>query len=393
MRKAVLAALAATSVLLIAAPVYAETFTTSDGVLSIDLPDETWKEIVDPEKWVALSDGANTITVEHYSNGEKLPEMSIANDHYVNVYQAVFSTQNEVFIITGSVVDAAKIPQIAGTILTAKVLKYDTRTAVSKDGYTIEPLDKTMYVTSNGLNVREGYSTSYAILGGVPYGSALKVTGKVMLNGADAGWYQVSFNNATGYVSGSFVSDTAPETEKPVSGLQFTGKACTIYSVSGAALTIYKATDGNWYDAGGGKYTWITGDKLQSPAGEQYTTYNPATTGSYPTGGSYTVYWTNGNATTLTPYSDDTLRSPEGVKYTSVGNGTYAGEDGTTLYSQIPDLTSGSQHGLSSQGSNKPAVIGQDSQGNYVDGEGILYYDQGDGTYVNEYGDVYDVVW
>lgn len=38
-------------------------------------------------------------------------------------------------------------------------------------------------------------------------------------------------------------------------------------------------------------------------------------------------------------------------------------------------------------------MIGQDSQGNYVDGEGILYYDQGDGTYVNEYGDVYDVVW
>ena len=101
------------------------TFTTSDGVLSVVLPNDTWKEVEDPSKWVVLSDGDDIVTIEHYSNGEKLPEMAVADDHYVRVYQAVASTQNEVFVITGGVVDSDKIGEVANIIMSAKVLKYD----------------------------------------------------------------------------------------------------------------------------------------------------------------------------------------------------------------------------------------------------------------------------
>ena len=113
MKKAVLAVLAVSFAAFLAMPAAAETFTTSDGVLSVELPNDDWKEIEDSNKWVVLSDGDDTVSIEHYSNGEKLPDMAIADDHYVNVYQAIASTQNEVFIITGSVVDSEKISEVA----------------------------------------------------------------------------------------------------------------------------------------------------------------------------------------------------------------------------------------------------------------------------------------
>ena len=262
MKKSLLAALTAAAVLCIAAPASAETFTSQDGVLSIDLPNENWKEVTDPTKWIVLSDGANSLTVEHLSNGEELPDMAVADEHYVNVYQAVFSTQNEVFIITGSVVDAAVIPDITQAILSAKVLKYDTKMAKKPEpaapaapaasSFTIAAVNETMYATT-GVNVRSGYSTNDTILGGLAAGSSVTVTGKVQKDGQDYGWYQVSYNGASGYVSSQFLSSTAPA--QPASNSNsFTGKAKTIYDATGGAVTVYQSTDGNWYDNSGKKY-------------------------------------------------------------------------------------------------------------------------------------------
>ena len=97
MKKTVIAVMALTCAALLSVPAAAETetktYTTSDGVLSIELSNDTWKQVEDPTKWVVLSDGDDVITIEHYSNGEKLPEMTVADDHYVNVYQAVVSTK------------------------------------------------------------------------------------------------------------------------------------------------------------------------------------------------------------------------------------------------------------------------------------------------------------
>lgn len=60
-RKPVVAILAALAVSCFAMPAAAETFTSQDGVVSIELPGENWKQIEDVTKWITLSDGANQI--------------------------------------------------------------------------------------------------------------------------------------------------------------------------------------------------------------------------------------------------------------------------------------------------------------------------------------------
>ena len=410
-KKVILAALAAAAVLAFTLPAAAETFTSSDGILSIDLPDENWKEMTDPTKWIVLSDGSNMITIDHLANGEALPEMAVADSHYVNVYQAVFSTQNEVFIITGSVVDAAKIPDITNAILTTKVLRYDTKMKVapaaqqqvSASDFSVVDTSKTMYVTSDGLNVRMGCSTSETLIGSYPYGGSVKVTGVVQKNGADFGWYRVDYNGNTGYVSSAYLSDTAPapktEIKKEASGLTFTGIATTIYASSGTAVTIYKANDGNWYDAKGTKYIWLTENTLTNDGGgEAFTLNKPASTSSngITPVGSITVYWLNGNAETLTQYSDGNYYSSGWVLYVDAGGGAFAGTDGTTLYKTQPQVgTAGSSmnHGLTSQGSGRPVEVFSSDGGTYYDESGVAYYPQGDGTFIDSNGDIFNVSW
>ena len=104
MKKLTIAALAAATVLTFAIPAAAETFTSANGVISIDYPNASWKEMNDPSSWIVLSDGANLITIDHFANGEKLPDIVEADTHYVNTLTAAFTTQNEVFMATGLVV-------------------------------------------------------------------------------------------------------------------------------------------------------------------------------------------------------------------------------------------------------------------------------------------------
>ena len=311
-KKSVFASFAAAAVLCLCVPAAAETFTSEDGVLSIELPNENWREITDVNKWIALSDGGNSITVEHYSNGEKLPDITVADNHYVNVYQAVFSTQNEVFIITGSVVDAAVIPEIANAIMSAKVLRYDTKLAVknndqavSASDFSLAPLDKTMYVTSDGLNVRTGCSTDDQIIGAFVYGAVVHVTGAVQKGGVDIGWYQVSYDSGYGYVSSQFLSDSEPADKKSNNGSGYTGDVKTIYEIDGHAVTVYKSTDGYWYDKAGTQYNQITDYEFVASNGASLSLYKPQVqNNNVPDGDPFTVYWANGNTTTLTYYTD-----------------------------------------------------------------------------------------
>ena len=273
-RKTVVALFAAFVVLCFTIPAAAETFVSEDGVLSVDLPNENWKQIEDVNNWLSFSDGANQITVEHYSNGENLPGVSVADSHYVNVFQAAFSTQNEVFIVTGSVVDAAKIPEITQAIMSLKVLKYDTKRAIGTEpeaatsDITVNPIDKTMYVTADSLNVRKGCSTDSQLLGGYKKGSAVKVTGSVQKNGADLGWYQVNYEGGTGYVFGEFLSDTAPASSDSSSNSGsdssvYTGNVVTVYDETGTAYTLSQTKDGFWYDNSGTKYSRLSDEDFQ----------------------------------------------------------------------------------------------------------------------------------
>ena len=335
MKKAVLAALAATFVFCLAIPAAAETFTSPDGVLSIELPNENWKEVEDSSKWIVLSDGGNVLSIDHFSNGEKLPDMSIANDYYVNVYQAVFSTQNEVFIITGSVLDSAKIPEVTNMILSAKVLKYDTKLAIRKDDtpaaseFAVIAVDKTMYVTSDGLNVRAGCSTNDHIIGTFAYGSAVRVIGVVQRNGADYGWYQVSYGNATGYVSSSFLADNAPAQKKETESTEaspantYSGAVKTVYGEDGSVTTIYEAMDGLWRDKAGTAYVRLSDTEFQVYEGtKRVFTYDiTEITNDYvpeednASDGVVTAYDDEGTAVTLYESTDGFWYDREGTAY------------------------------------------------------------------------------
>ena len=347
MKKALFAVLAVSFAACLSMPAAAETFTTSDGVLSIELPNENWKELEDPTRWVALSDGGNVLTIDHFSNGEPLPAITVADDYYVNVYQAVYSTQNEVFIITGSVVNADKISEVANMILSTKVLKRDTKLAVRREStpavseFSIVPADKTMYVSADGLNVRTGWSTDDQILGSFGNGAAVHVTGVVQRNGADYGWYQVSYGNVTGYVSSGFLSDKAPE-QKKESEPTYSGSVKTVYAEDGSVITLYEAMDGFWHDKEGTAYTRISDTEFQVYEGTKRVftyditavtnDYNPAdyaqanNNASY---GSATVYGEDGSVTTLYEGADGFWYDKGGTAYTRISESEFQVYEGT----------------------------------------------------------------
>lgn len=67
--------------------------------------------------------------------------------------------------------------------------------------FTVEAFEGTYYVTSSGgLNVRSGPGTDYNILGSLPHGKEVRVTGK-----ADD-WFEISYHNTNGYISAQYTS-------------------------------------------------------------------------------------------------------------------------------------------------------------------------------------------
>lgn len=80
----------------------------------------------------------------------------------------------------------------------------------SKDDFTVEKMNATVYATMS-LNVRKGPSTDFDRIGAVAEGDELTVTGR-----ASTGWYQISFNGETAYVSNLYVSNEKPAAKPAV---------------------------------------------------------------------------------------------------------------------------------------------------------------------------------
>ena len=130
----------------------------------------------------------------------------------------------------------------------------------------------------------------------------------------------------------------------------------------------------------------------EEPAEQEEPAEPEVPAGPVPTDKTETAYFLNGNTTTLTEYSDGNLYSDDGVLFFSNGSGTYSGVDGSTLYTQMPDPVSGTQHGLVSQGSGRPVLIILNGD-TFKDPDGNVYTEQEDGTFVADNGDLYNVEW
>ena len=198
----------------------AAVITTADGVLSIEVSGDEWKEKEDSEYWFEVSDGKNSIAIDHLSNGEDLPEAEVAGEEYEAVYQAFVSTKNEVFIVKGLAASQEELEDVMRMIGTIKVLKYDTKTAVQKETQAmqtaqttqsgIRAINATYYVTADVLNVRGSDSSDGEVIGTLYKGEAVTVIGAVTKDGSDTGWYQIQYSGKDGYVSSAYLSQTAP---------------------------------------------------------------------------------------------------------------------------------------------------------------------------------------
>lgn len=192
----------------------AQVYETADGVLSIQAPSEEWIEFADLNYWFAMTDGDDLITISHLSNGEALPATMMANDEYAAVCHAFVSTSNEVFVIKGCAVSLENLKDIMLALSTVKILKFDTKQAikpatVSANEIYVDPINETRYSSSKHLNVRASWSTDSQRLGYLTKGQAVQVTGIVRRNGKDYGWYRISYNGGTAYVSAKWLK-TSP---------------------------------------------------------------------------------------------------------------------------------------------------------------------------------------
>ena len=85
----------------------------------------------------------------------------------------------------------------------------ETSNISTESTYTISESDMTMY-TVKGCNIRQGASTEYDVIGTLSKGEAVKVTGKVN----EVSWYEISYGEGKGYVSGSLLVSEKPAEEQ-----------------------------------------------------------------------------------------------------------------------------------------------------------------------------------
>ena len=266
-------------------------FITQDGVLSLELPDDNWEHIPDNDTWLTLSNGSDVITVYHLSNGESLPPVTVADSAYTNVCQMFLSSRNEVFVITGSAKNESDFEDVREAVESAEILKKDTKLAVAKEQQTtsagnsgVEAMNKTCYVTCSSLNVRAESNGSAEVLGTLAYGSSVAVTGEIKENGAYTGWYQISYQGKTGYVSSEYLSDTKPSGQDTGSDTAAVGSTKELYYANGNTVTIKRYSDGSWKDDGGLVYTTASedGSVWTNSEGSRLTIYDPWEAGELP---------------------------------------------------------------------------------------------------------------
>ena len=200
-------------ILLMCIPAGAATVTTSDGVLSIETSSDLWKQKNDADTWFALTDGKNTLEIDHLSKGEELQSVKYPTDAQGVLYQAFITTNNEVFALNASAASKTDLGEVIKMIGTIRILKFDTKTAVqgktqnvSASGFDIRKMNARYTVNVDELNLRSSYDTNSSVIDVLYEGDQVLVTGAVTKDGADYGWYQVQYNGETAYVSSSFLS-------------------------------------------------------------------------------------------------------------------------------------------------------------------------------------------
>lgn len=147
--------------------------------------------------------------------------------------------------------------------------------------------------TTANLNMRSGSSTAYGILSTIPKGTTVPVVGH-----ASKGWYQVTYNGKTGYVSNSYVS--------VVSG---TTTPAPAPSVPSTTQTSYVRTTASLNMRSGSSTAYKV--LLVIPSGTTVPVSGRASNGWYQvTYAGKTGYVSNSYVQTVASYSEKTIKVP-----------------------------------------------------------------------------------
>lgn len=103
---------------------------------------------------------------------------------------------------------------------TARPTRRPTAQPSNNDSFVVNPASGTRYIAGGGsVNIRSGPGTTYNILGSLPTGTEITITGE------SNDWYQIEYASGNGWVSAQLTSTSQPSVsnpENPPGATQFT---------------------------------------------------------------------------------------------------------------------------------------------------------------------------
>ncbi len=195
---------------------------SANGVVTIYLPNSSWKEVKYDGACAAFSNGSDFILFEHYAKGEPVKDIEVGAENEL-YYETIQTAKDVKLVFYGYADDQESLDEIKTAVGNASVdvskLPAEEKHEIVKDQYSIEANDFTGYVVASELNVRSENGLDAEPVGGLVYGDEVHVKGNVLLNGVFNGWYQIDFNGGNGYVTADYISTVKPEpqpTPQPV---------------------------------------------------------------------------------------------------------------------------------------------------------------------------------
>lgn len=82
----------------------------------------------------------------------------------------------------------------------------DDTTSTTTTAKTTAPLPKEGWITADSMRVRGGAGLTYEVVGGITYGEKVEILEKT------GDWYKIRFGDGVGFVSGQYLTFTAPTT-------------------------------------------------------------------------------------------------------------------------------------------------------------------------------------
>lgn len=264
-----------------ASAVSAATITSADGVLSIETPSDAWTQKTDSKALLEITDGKNSIAIEHLSNGEALPVQQVADEKNPDVYVSLISTKNEVFSVKGLAVDNANLQSVIQTAGTIKILKFDTKTAVTPAATETKKAENTATATpapqaaesSETVTVYDEGGMSVELYYDAATGDYHDSNGNVFKPMAGSVYYQPESNAYWSADPNYFKEHDASELnyqefEEMKNG---TRESLTVFDENGDSRVLhYDSDDGNYKDDSGLVYLPMAGSMHYQPDTDTY---------------------------------------------------------------------------------------------------------------------------